>query len=351
VVLVDGGRITEVAPAARYRPRPGDRLMELDPASTLLPGLIDAHVHLSLGGQPRANAGAIVRAGFTTVADLGAVSQRMLMLRDSIAAGVVEGPRVLAAGLWIGVKGGVCEFTGIGVAGGAENFRDRVRQNLAAGADLIKACVTGWPNAAWTHPDSAELSADILAAMVDEAGRANRPVVAHALSPEGVRRALDAGVAGLVHAAYLDDALIARMRDRGTWLVPTLATLGAGDSSARGRGLVEAVARAFRAAVPLVYGSDGGVLPHGRNAQEALALLAAGIPAAEILRAATVNAARALGLSDSVGAIRPGMVADLIAVPGDPLADIGVLRRPLFVMARGRVIRLDGDSTGGRRTP
>jgi imidazolonepropionase-like amidohydrolase len=276
------------------------------------------------------------------VADLGAVSQRIMTVRDSIAAGAWEGPRILAAGLWIGVKDGVCEFGGIGVAGGADAFRARVRENLAAGADLIKACVTGWPDAAWTHPDSAELSAEVVAAIVDEARAGGRPVVAHALSAEGVRRALDAGVAGLVHAAYLDEALAVRMRERGTWLVPTLATLTAGDSSPKVRALVDAVLRAHRVGVPLVYGSDGGVLPHGRNAEEAATLRAAGIPAAEILRAATVNAARALGLGDSVGAIRPGMVADLIAVPGDPLADLDVLQRPHFVMARGRVVASPG---------
>ena len=344
VVLVEGSRIVDVVPGAGYRPRPDDRQVELGAGATLLPGLIDAHVHLTIGGAPRSNIAAILRAGFTTVADLGAVSLEMMLLRDTIAAGLVEGPRVLAAGRWIGVKGGVCEFGGIGVSGGVEAFRERVRENLAAGADLIKACVTGWPEAAWRHPDSAELSLDLLRAMVDEARAAGRPVVAHALSAEGVRRALDAGVAGLVHAAYLDEQLARRMRERGTWLVPTLASLTAGDNSPKARGLADAVRLAHRAGVLLVYGTDGGVLPHGRNAEEAAALLTAGIPAAEILRAATSNAARALGLADSVGAARAGMVADLIAVGGDPLEDVRVLERPRFVMARGRVVLEPGRS-------
>jgi imidazolonepropionase-like amidohydrolase len=122
------------------------------------------------------------------------------------------------------------------------------------------------------------------------------------------------------------------------WMIPTLASLTTGDTSAAARDLVDAVRRAHRAGVTLVYGTDGGVLPHGQNAREATALLAAGVPAAEILRAATVNAARALGIADSVGAIRAGMVADLVAVAGDPLADVATLQRPLFVMARGRVV-------------
>jgi len=337
VVLVEGSRIADVVPGARYQPRANDRVIDLGDA-TLLPGLMDAHVHLTIGGPIKQNAGATLRAGFTTVADLGAVSQRVLRVRDSITAGLLEGPRVLAAGLWIGVKGGVCEFTGIGVAGGPEAFRARTRENLSAGADLIKVCVTGWPGVAMAHPDSAELSPAALSAMVEEAHRGGRRVVAHALSREGVRRALDAGVDGLVHAAYLDDSLAARMRQRNVWLVPTLASLTAGDTSAVARGLVDGVRRAHEAGVTLVYGTDGGVLPHGQNAREAAALAAAGIPPADVLRAMTVNAARALGLADSVGAVQRGMVADLVAVPGDPLADLAVLTRPGFVMARGRVV-------------
>ena len=337
VVLVEESRIINVLPRARYQPRPGDHVIDLGDA-TLLPGLIDAHVHLAIGGAITENASATLRAGFTTVADLGAVSQRVQRVRDSIAAGMLEGPRVLAAGLWIGVKDGVCEFTGIGIAGGPDAFRARVRENLSAGANLIKVCVTGWPRVAMSHPDSAELSTAVLSAMVEEAHRSGRPVVAHALSREGVRRALDAGVDGLVHAAYLDDSLTARLRQRGIWLIPTLASLTAGDTTAVGRGLADAVRRAHRAGVTLVFGTDGGVLPHGQNAREAGALAAAGVPPADVLRAMTVNAARALGLADSVGTVRRGMVADLVAVSGDPLADVAVLERPRFVMARGRVV-------------
>ena len=156
-----------------------------------------------------------------------------------------------------------------------------------------------------------------------------------------MRRALDAGVDGLAHAALLNDALVARMREGGVWMVPTLASLTADDTSAAGRGLVAAVALAHRAGVVLVYGTDGGVLPHGGHAQEAAALVAAGISPAEILRAATTNAARALGLGDRLGAIRPGYAADLVAVDGDPLRDATALARPVFVMARGRVARSD----------
>ena len=234
------------------------------------------------------------------VADLGAVSQRIRTVRDSIATGAWEGPRILTAGLWVGAKGGVCEFGGIGVAGGPDAFRARVRENLSAHADLIKACVTSWPAVAWTYPDSAELGPEQLGAIVDEAHRAGRAVVAHAISREGVRRAAAAGVDGLAHAAYIDDTLAAVMRDQGIWLIPTLASLARSDTSApAARGLREAVVRLARQGVTVVYGTDGGVLPHGRNAEEALALAKAGLSASAILRAATANAARALGLADS----------------------------------------------------
>jgi imidazolonepropionase-like amidohydrolase len=337
IVLVRGSRIEDVIPADRYARAPGDSVIDLGDA-TLMPGMIDGHVHLTIGGPPRTTADADLRAGFTTVADLGARSMRVLQLRDSIAAGAVQGPRVLAAGLWIGVKGGVCEFGGIGVAGGVDAFRARVRENLSAGADLIKVCITGWPAVAWSHPDSAELRGEILGAMVDETHRANGRVVAHSLSRAGVSEALDRGVDGLVHAAYVDDALAARMARQGMWMIPTLASLTGGDTSAVSRGLIDGVRRAHRGGVKLVYGTDGGVLPHGENAKEAAALVAAGIPPLDVLRAATTNAAAAFGIADSVGVIRRGMVADIVAVNGDPLADIAAFGRPVFVMARGRVI-------------
>jgi imidazolonepropionase-like amidohydrolase len=140
VVLVTGTRITSVIPASRFDARSASRVIDLG-EMTIVPGYIDAHVHLTIGGSVRANALADLRAGFTTVADQGALTNRLLVLRDSINAGQIEGPRVLAAGIWVGTKGGVCEFTGIGIAGGADAFVDRVRQNIAAGANLTKVCL------------------------------------------------------------------------------------------------------------------------------------------------------------------------------------------------------------------
>jgi imidazolonepropionase-like amidohydrolase len=336
-ILVESGRISQVG--ARVRQPAGARVVDLS-RYTLLPGLIDAHVHLVIGGTVPENALADLRAGFTTVVDLGARTQRVLQLADSINAGFIPGPRVLAAGIWVGTKGGVCEFSGIGIAGGPDAFALRVSENLDAGADVIKVCVSGWPAESYANPDSVELGGASLAAAVRRAHESNKLVIAHAISLGSVRAALEAGVNGLAHAAYLDSAAAAELKRRGGFVIPTLASLTGGDSSAAARALVEGVSLAYRAEVPIVFGTDGGVLPHGRNAAEFAALRAAGISPIDAIRAATTNAARAFRIADSVGAIAPGMSADVIAVEGDPLEDVGALTRVRFVMLRGRPMHL-----------
>ncbi len=335
-VLITGSRIARILPTGTGNPPAADSTIDLS-GRYLLPGLIDAHVHLVLAGPMQANALATLQAGFTTVADLGARAHRVLPFRDSVLAGTISGPRILAAGLWVGTQGGVCEFGGIGVAGGPEAFRRRIVENLDAGADLIKLCVSGWPAEAFANPDRYELTDSVLAASVAEAHRAGKLVIAHNLSPGGVRAGLRAGIDGLAHAAYLDSALALEMKRRNVFLIPTLASLTGGDSSAASRGLVRAVRLAHRLGVRIVFGTDAGVIPHGQNALEFAALRDAGLSPLEAIRAATIAAATALRL-DSLGAIRPGMVADLVALDGDPLQDLERLKRPTFVMARGRVV-------------
>ena len=334
-IVVNNGRIVSVGPPTQVTA--GDSVIDLT-RYTVLPGLIDAHVHLGIGGTVRENALADLRAGFTTVVDLGARTTRLLQISDSINAGFIAGPRVLAAGIWIGRKDGVCEFNGIGIAGGAEGFRARVRENVAAGADVIKVCVSGWPAAAFAKPDEYELPDSVIAAIAEEARRLNRKVIAHDISLGGVQAALRAGVHGLAHAAYVDSATAGQMRANGMFMIPTLASLVGDDTSPGSVALVEAVRRAHNAGVQLVFGTDGGVLPHGQNAQEFVALARAGVSALDMLRAATVNAASALGIADSVGVIATGKVADIIAVEGDPLADVTALQRVRFVMSRGKVV-------------
>ena len=316
---------------------PGADVIDLS-RYTVLPGLIDAHVHLAIGGTVRDNALADLHAGFTTVVDLGARTTHILVLRDSINAGHIPGPRVLAAGIWVGTKDGVCEFGGIGIAGGPEQFRRRVRENLDAGADLIKVCVTGWAKDAFANPRRYEIADDALRAVVRESHSVRRLVIAHDLSAGGVRAALRDSVDGLAHAAYVDSTLAYALRDRRVFMIPTLASLTAGDTSAAAPALMRATTIAYRLGVPLVFGTDGGVLPHGQNAHEFAVLIGAGVSALDAIRAATMNAARALRIADSVGTIAPGMVADIIAVAGDPLVDINALGRVRFVMLRGRVV-------------
>ncbi len=338
LLLVRGAKIIAVLPAASYKPELADSTIDLR-GLAVLPGLVDAHVHLAIGGSVADNTLADLRAGFTTVVDLGARTHRLLRIRDSINAGAIAGPRVLAAGMWNGIKGGVCEFNGIGIAGGAGEFRARVRENVSAGADVIKLCVSGWPNEAFSDPGKYELPDDVLAASVDEAHRLRRLVVAHDISLAGVQAALRFGVDGLAHTPYLDSATALQLRAKNVFIIPTLASLAGNDTSRASRALVASLELAHRLGVPLVFGTDGGVLPHGENAEEFLALTGAGVSALDAIRAATINAARAFGLSDSLGLIAWGMAADIIAVAGDPLIDMNVLKAPRFVMARGRVVR------------
>lgn len=339
VVLVSGGRIASIVPATQYRPAMADSTIDLGNA-TLLPGLIDAHVHLAIGGPANANALADLRAGFTTIVDMGARTHRLLQIRDSINAGSIEGPRVLAAGIWVGTKGGVCEFAGIGIDGGPDRFVARVRGNASAGAEVTKLCLSGWPADAFARPTDHEMSPDVLAATVAEAHRLGRRAVAHAISLGSVRAALDAGVDGIVHAAYLDSATAVRLRERKVFMIPTLVSLTAGDTSRVSRALVESVTLAHRLGVTMVFGTDAGVLPHGRNAEEFQAMIHAGVDPLTAIRSATTDAAQAFGLADSVGVVAPGMVADLIAVDGDPVADPRALAAPpRLVISRGRVVR------------
>ena len=334
IILVQSGRIGAIGPNVAIPP--GATVYDLSTA-TVIPGLIDAHVHLAIGGPPRANALADLRAGFTTVIDLGSRTTRLLRIRDSINTGEIPGPRVYAAGIWVGRKDGVCEFGGIGIAGGAEGFRRRVRENIEAGADFIKLCVTGWPADAFANPNDYELPDSTLKATVAEAHAGKRRVIAHDISRGGVRAGVAAGIDGLAHTAYLDSATALLLRTRSIFMIPTLASLTAGTPGAAGRELVRSVGLAERSRVRLVFGTDGGVLPHGQNAREFVAMYEAGVPLAELLRSATVNAARAFGL-DSLGQIGQGMVADLVALETDPREDVTAYQKVKFVMSRGQVV-------------
>jgi imidazolonepropionase-like amidohydrolase len=335
LVLVRGGRIAAVGSRDSIRIPAGSRVMDLGDA-TLLPGLIDAHVHLLLGGPARANAEATLRAGFTTVQDLGALRYANLSLRDSVTAGGWSGPRIIAAGPWLGVTGGICDFSGIGIRDRAELLQ-QIRTDVERGADVIKLCVTGWPAAGFAHPDSVEFAEDVVAAAIAESARLGRPAIAHAVGRGGAASAVRGGIAGLAHAAFLDDETIGLMRSRGTWLASTLGSFQQGTDTASFRALWIRMQAAHRGGVRIILGTDAGVVPHGTNARELDALVRLGLTPIDALRAATIRAAQALGVADRLGSLTPGKLADLVAVSGDPLTDISLMERVVFVMKDGVV--------------
>jgi imidazolonepropionase-like amidohydrolase len=336
-VEIADGRIVAIA-ASDVTAAPSVSVRDLGDV-TLLPGLVDAHVHLGIGGRPDANAMADLRAGFTTVVDLGARTDAILRLRDRINRGEIDGPRILAAGKWIGKQGGICEFGGIGVAGGADAYRARVRENVDAGADLIKVCVSTWVADAFNTPEAYEIENAALAAAVEESHRSKHLAIAHAISLGSVKAALAARVDGLAHAAYVDRPTATLLRERGVFMIPTLASLAGDGVDPPSVALRAAVETAHRAGVRLVFGTDGGVLPHGENAKEFAALAKAGVPPLDAIRAATINAADAFGLGREIGQIKAGYAADLVAAGGNPLQDPEALSRISFVMRGGRIVR------------
>jgi imidazolonepropionase-like amidohydrolase len=330
-IVVRDGRIAEIRPPGAHLQLPPDaKALDLR-GRTILPGLIDAHVHLTLGGDPAANAEATLRAGFTTVVDLGSAAGAGLKLRDEIARGTTPGPTVIAASSWIGAKGGVCEFGGATVSGPAE-ARRRARTDLAAGADLLKVCITGWPADAVAAPDSVELGPASLDAVLEVARAAKRPVYAHAIGQAGALLAGGRGVRALAHTPIVDSAAARQLKDAGVVVISTLATLTA-------RPEADQIRRSFHllhsVGVPIVLGTDAGVLPHGRNANELQALVQAGLTPADAIWAATVEAAALLARKD-LGEIAVGAAADFVVVAGDPLKDPGLLARPALVLKAGR---------------
>lgn len=353
----------------------------------VLPGLIDSHVHITGQQGPTSRLDAVTRsrsaqalagagyarvtlmAGFTTVANLGADAEAIFALREAIARGDVDGPRILASGGSIAVHGGhgdshgyrpeVLEvLRGPGVCSGADDCRRAVREQIRAGADLIKITATGGVLSNTAAGLGQHFSDAELEAIVEAAHAMGRPVTAHAHGADGIVSFLRAGGDSIEHGTYLDDEGIALMRRSGAWLVPTLL---AGDFVAReaqrpetfltpaqrdkalqaGPLMLDMLRRAHRAGVRIAFGTDSGVSAHGDNAQEFALLVRAGMTPLEAIQSATVGAAEHLRIGDEAGALRPGMPADLIAVGGDPLSDVTELERVRFVMRGGRVYRAD----------
>jgi imidazolonepropionase-like amidohydrolase len=335
-VLIQSNRIVAAGASADV-PVPADASRIDLPDTTLLPGLIDAHVHLTLGGQPAGNARSTLAAGFTTVQDLGATDYGNVSLRDAIRAGASEGPRIVASGPWLGISGGTCDFNGIGVRG-AEAFRARVRTDVERGADLIKVCVSGWLAEAASAPAKYEISDDELEAAIGEAHRLGRRVAVHALSEAAVALSVRLEADLVVHAGFPSIATVNVMKQRGVWLLPTLFSFAKAKPDVLAA-LHSDMRRAVAAGLPVAFGTDAGVIPHGANAGEFQHLEAIGLDPAAAIRSATVFAARAVGMAGDVGVLAPGRLADVIGVKGNPLQDVRMLQSVTFVMKEGRVFR------------
>ena len=372
LVIVTGDRITAIGGTVP----PGATGIDLGDV-TLLPGLIDAHTHLTgdfdgdwvnrpvnetaadaaLRGAH--NALTTLRAGFTTVRDVGAPGFADVSLAHAIDLGLVPGPRMIPSGHAIGITGGHCDETGRapgilemgpeqGVADGVDAVIHAVRYQAKHGAKVIKICATAGVLSLDATVGAQQLSFEEMRAIVEEATRQGLKVAAHAHGTAGINAAVKAGVASIEHGSMLDDSTIALMIQHGTYLVPTAYLARTIDIdhlpppiAAKARQVLPLARashiRAIRAGVKIAFGTDAAVLTHGQNAHEFGVYVEYGMSPIDAIRTATTNAADLLGVTDRA-LLAPGRLADIIAVPGNPLADIHQLERVSFVMKGGAVV-------------
>jgi imidazolonepropionase-like amidohydrolase len=374
VVVISGDKIRSVGAAEVPA---GARTIDLGDL-TLLPGLIDAHTHLTadISGdwvtrsvrelpadaalRGAHNARLTLLAGFTTVRDVGAGGFSDVSLMKAIDAGFVPGPRMIPSAHALGITGGHCDDTGWapginelgpkeGVVDGADEAVKAVRYQIKHGAKVIKVCATAGVLSFDATLGAQQLSDEELRAIVQEANRHGLKVAAHAHGTEGIKAAVRAGVASIEHGSMLDDQAIELMKRSGTYLVPTAYLLSTFhfDSmppaiAAKARQVIplaqESHRRAIRAGVKIALGTDAAVYPHGDNARELATYVDYGMRPADALRAATVNAADLLGVTDRA-VIVAGKLADLIAVRGNPLEDVKTVQQVLWVMKGGVVVK------------
>ena len=392
LVVVDGNRIIGVGPGAAIPP--GARTIDLGEA-TLCPGFMDAHTHLchertedwkqdeldqfkKLIPQESLEASVFTRktlmAGFTTCRDLGANDLVDVALRNAINKGVIVGPRMLVSVHAIGATGGHCDPSAgyrpdiygnaaedLGVADGPDAIRRAVRLNDKFGADVIKTCATGGVLSLTDAVDTPQLTQAELDALVDEAHALGKKTAAHAHGAEGAKRAIRAGIDSIEHGSFLDDEALRLMKEHGTVLIPTLmAHQGVKEmmaanttmpqavrqkAEAAGAALSQTMRRAIDMGVLIGLGTDAGVYQHGRNPEEFAKLVEQGLSPIQALKAATSIDAKLLGISDRLGTIEIGKLADIVAVPGDPTEDIRATERVFFVMKDGVIYKEDGQPT------
>jgi imidazolonepropionase-like amidohydrolase len=378
-VVIKGDRIDRVAPSSSIDIPAGADVIDLSDM-TVLPGLIDNHVHLpgnpKAQGYPRleastprnalygaANARHTLMAGFTTVRDVGADGYVDVALRDAINDGDIPGPRMRASGPPLGITGGHCDdnllpprFDNVaeGVADGPWAIRRKLRENAKYGADVTKFCATGGVLSKGTTVGAQQYTLEEMRTIVEESHLRGRKVAAHAHGTEGITAAITAGVDSVEHASMISDEGIRLARGMGTFLVMDVYVsdyilkegeeVGILPESLEKERLVSQVQRenfkkAHEAGVRMAFGTDAGIFPHGDNARQFAYMVRYGMTPIEAIQAATVNGAELIGWPDDVGSIEAGKYADIIAVRGNPLDDVSVLEDVRFVMKGGRVYK------------
>ncbi len=377
-IVIDGDKITSVGAASAVSAGSSDIVISL-PNATVLPGLIDAHVHLtmnpSFGYQtlgisvPREaligarNARATLEAGITTVRNVNARGYSDVALRDAINAGDVPGPRMLVSGPALSITGGHCDndllpydyhATSDGAADGIESVQHKTREIIKYGADLIKVCATGGVLSKGDDPNASQYTLEEMKAIVADAHRLGRKVAAHAHGAQGVMWASEAGVDSVEHGHLMNDAAVATLKKNGTYLVPTLylvdwqrenaATVNLPEYARKKMELVSEVGKrnikkAIEAGVKIGMGTDAAVYPHGLNAHEIAVYVSLGMSPLQAIQTATINDADLLGWSDKIGTLEAGKWADIIGVDGDPLQDVTTLQHVKFVMKGGELVK------------
>ncbi|MES2072178.1 MAG: amidohydrolase family protein [Pseudomonadota bacterium] len=380
LIVIQGERILAVGPATAGAIPAGANIIDLS-AATVLPGLIDAHTHLT--GNPHEHgysglatssirsalygvraARDTLNAGFTTVRNVGADGFGDVALRDAINDGDTPGPRMLVSGYALGIKGGHCDSNllppeyndvGRGVADGPWAARAKVREMVKYGADLIKICATGGVLSKGDAAGAQQYTLEEMQAIVAEAHKLGRKVAAHAHGASGINDAIRAGVDSVEHASLIDAEGIKLAREKGTWLVMDIYNddyiLSEGEKAGFlpesllkekeiGQLQRDNFRKALAAGDHMAFGSDAGVYPHGDNAKQFFYMVKYGMTPMQAIQAATINAADLLGLKKDVGSIKAGKFADIIAVFADPLTDVTKLTEVGFVMKGGQPVKM-----------
>lgn len=376
------GRITAITDARTVRWSADVKHIAMDD-KTLLPGLIDMHVHLDspadIGGwrgleytdsffsiMTVANARSMLDSGFTTVRNVGSQNRDDIGLQQAVDSGRIIGPRIVGAGYALGTTGGHCDVTGLppsmekdhkeeGVANSPDEFRYQVRRQKKYGARVIKICATGGVFSHYDEPGQQQMTQDELAAVADEAHMAGLRVAAHAHGAAGIKAAINAGIDTIEHASLVDDegVRLAVARKQPVWFAMDIYNTDYTQAEGKKNGVLEDSLRkdreigqlqrdnfrkAYKAGVRMIFGTDAGVMPHNQATHQFAVMVEYGMTPLDAIRAATLNAAQALGWEKDVGTIAVGHYADLIAVDGDPLTDVRELESVDGVIKGGTVI-------------